>query len=294
MKITPLKFSLFIVITFSISLILLGQLIYKNTLGILSSWGQSGKVIVYLKTDASAEEKKNLLDLIKNFSVVSKAEFIDRKQAALDFQKSLKELSTGLLTDDEMIDLIPETIEITLSDKLTLSDREKEVTSLNEKLTTYNTVEEISYNATWLKKFEKIDSFVRAFGFILLVFLLIVSSYLVSLMIQIFIDDSKSEIEIFGLLGATSWSIYKIFLKDSFIFLAFSSIFAYAVTYSSFVILKNKFSNAHISNLITDSLHFLNVQDSLLVLLLVYLTVFITCLITVQKSVDRLINLSDD
>ncbi|MEQ1722045.1 MAG: permease-like cell division protein FtsX [Pseudobdellovibrio sp.] len=223
MKMNPLKLSLFVIITLSICMIISGLLFYKNFVGFLGAWNQSNKMNIYLKIDTSEAERNKIIDLLKQKSNVVSADLVDRNQAGLSFQSSLKEFSSGLVTLDELVDLIPESIEVDLEPMLSLKERDDVFTALANEFRPNTAIEDINYGATWIKKFEKIDRIMRSVGiFAFLIFLLAIS-YLVALMVRVYIDDSKQEIEVYSLIGATRWSIYQLFLKDIFIFLSILS-----------------------------------------------------------------------
>lgn len=294
MKIAPLKISLFIIITVSISMIICGMLFYKNLIGFLGAWNQSNKMNIYLKVDATDADKKAVVDSIKSNSFVASVNIVDRKEAGETFQKSLKEFSTGLVTSDEMIDLIPETIEVDLINSLGLKEREAEFGSLAKQLNKFEQIEEINYSASWLRKFELIDRAVRSLGiFVFLIFLLTVS-YLVKLMVRVYIDDSKQEIEIYSLLGATRWSIYKLFLADIFIFLTSSLMSSFTILAFLFFYLKNRLATSGIAAIISENLRFLSFSESMFVVLAIFVFVYLNSFLTIQTSVNKLNQLTND
>lgn len=294
MKVAPLKISLFFVITLSIIIIIAGLLSYKNLIGILSAWNQANKMNIYLKIDSSEEDKTALIEFIKKKSNVSTVKLIDRNKAGLDFQKSLKEFSSGLITQDEMLDLIPETIEVDLEANLDISNREAAFSSLAKELTTQEQIDEINYSSSWFKKFETVNAVLKSIGIFVFIISLIGISYLISLMVRTYIEDSKQEIEVYSLLGATKWSIYSYFLKDIFVFLMMSFVISFGVLFSVFSYLKNKLNVWGLSSVISENLHFLSFKESLWVVLLFFLFVYANSFITIQSSVTKLNQLSHD
>jgi cell division protein FtsX len=294
MKINSLKVSLFFIITLSIFLIISGLLVYKNAVGFLTAWNQANKMVIYLKVDTTDVERQKLITELKAKPDISKVEVVDRAQAAKSFQSSLKEFSSGLITDDEMLDLIPETLEVDLSTSLNLKEREAAFSSLNDYLKTNTSVEDTNYGAAGLKKFERIDNFLRSTGLFVCFILVLSISYLVALMVKVYIDDSKAEIEVYSLLGATRWSIYKLFLKDIFAFLATSLFFAFGALLLVFIYLKDKLQNSELTRVVTDSLRFLTLQEILIVAALLFVFVYINSFLTIQNSVTKLNQLSND
>ncbi len=294
MKVTPLKISLFFVITVSILMIVTGLLFYKNFIGVLGAWNQANKMNIYLKSDATETDKNNIIALIKQTSGVSTIKVIDRKQAGLAFQNSLKEFSTGLVTVDEMVDLIPETIEVELESHLDLTERETVFTALTSQLGNIEQIEDMSYGASWLKKFELIDKVFRSAGILIFLTVLISISYLVALMVRIYIEDSKQEVEVYSLLGATRWSVYRLFLKDIFLFLSASLLTSFLVLFVLFSYFKNKLGASGLSKVISDNLHFLSLTESLVVIVALFVFIYTNSFFTIQSSVTKLNQLSND
>ena len=294
MKVAPLKLSIFVVITVSILMLVSGLLFYKNLIGVLGAWNQSSKMSVFLKVDTTAEDKERIVLFLKETSTVENVTLIDRSQAGTAFRNSLKEFSSGLMTDDEMIDLIPETLEVDLKSSTGLNQREAVFADIAAGLRQHAQVEEVSYSASWLRKFELLDNIFRTTGF--MVFLIVLSSisYLVALMVRVYIEDSKQEIEIYSLLGVTRWSVYKLFLKDVFIFLTASLVTSFALLFLSFQIIKTKFATSGLSVMITENLRFLSFSEVLFVTAALFVFIYLNSFLTIQTAVTKLNQLSND
>jgi cell division protein FtsX len=138
-------------------MIISGFLFYKNFIGFLGAWNQSNKMNIYLKIDTPELETNKIIDLLKQKSNVVSVKLVDRNEAGLSFQNSLKEFSSGLVTLDELVDLIPESIEVDLKPTLSLKERDDAFAALAEELKSNLAIEDVNYGATWIKKFEKID-----------------------------------------------------------------------------------------------------------------------------------------
>lgn len=294
MKLNSLKISLFIIITLSITLIISGLLVYKNFVGFLGAWNQSNKMNIYLKVDTTESERNKLIAFIKKQKSVSSAELVDRNKAGLNFQSSLKEFSSGLVTMDELIDLIPESIEVDLENSLSLQERDQAFAALAQSVQEQPLVEEINYGATWIKKFEKIDQVFRSAGIFAFLVLLVSISYLVALMVRIYIDDSKQEIEIYSLIGATRWSIYQLFLKDVFIFLCVSLVVSFVVLFAAFTYIKSKLVTSGLAETFIENMSFLSFNEITFVVFMLFVFIYVNCFLTIQSSVNRLNQISNE
>lgn len=288
MKVRALKVVMFLVTTFSVSLMLTGALLYKNVFGLMSAWSQENQIAVYLKVDTLATEKADLKNKILQHTSVERVEEVNRAQAAQSFQSTLKEFSTGLITNDEMIDLIPDTLEVYLKSSLSLEDQQKALTELGSFLKQQPTVDEISDSSGLLHKYRRIDGFFRGTGLLIFFVTLSVISLLIALMIRVYIDDSRAEIEVYSLLGATRWSIYKIFMSDVFWFLSSSLIVCYLLLIVVFGFIKNKLQHMELSVVFTDNLRFFGWPELIGLTALIFLFVLLNSFITVRQAITRL------
>ncbi|MGZ3690609.1 MAG: cell division protein FtsX [Pseudobdellovibrio sp.] len=294
MKLNSLKVALFFITTLSILAILVGFLVYKNTLISLGVWNDSNKMLVFLKTDTDEKQKNSLIEEIKALPPVSSVNVVDRATAGSQFQKSLKEYSNGLITNDELIDLIPETLEIDLESNLGLKERKNIFDGIAEKLKKNEAIDELSYSSNWIEKFEQIDKFVRSAGLFVFVILTALMSYLVSLMMRVYIDDSKSEIEVYNLLGATRWSIYKLYFKDLIVFVSFSLGVALVFSFVLFSYFKNFLSESGLSKLISDNMVYLKPTELAALLIVLLLVIFSHSFVTISSSVNKLNQINND
>jgi|GEM_PF-5234741 len=294
MKEFSLKILLFIIVTLSIFIVIISLLSYKNLIGLLGAWNQSSKMNIYLKIDSTAEDQSTLIALIKKNPQVLSVNFFNRKEVGVVFQNSLKEFSSGMMTEDEMMDLIPETIEVDLLNSLNLTERNLVFTDLANTLRAAPQVDEVSFSANWFKKFELIDKILRSAGMFIFLIIFISISYLIALMLRAHIEELKQEIEVYSLLGATRWSMYHFFLKDVFIFLTSSLLIAFAAVFWAFIYLKYQLSTSILSATISDSLRFLTFAESATIIFMLFIFIFTNSFLTVRSALFRHDQLSYD
>ena len=294
MKTTSLKIALFFVTSLGMLAILSGLLIYKNTLISLGVWNDSNKMLVFLKVDLTEIQKNQIISEAQAMSSVSGVQLVDRLAAGLNFQKSLKEYANGLVTQDELIDLIPETIEIELESNLNLDERRNAFEKIATQLKSNTAVDDISYSSNWIEKFSRVDQFIRSTGLFVFLLLTALMSFLVSLMMRVYIDDSKSEIEVYNLLGATRWSIYKLYLKDLILFLVFSFIFSVSLSLLLFYSFKKFLSQSGLSNLISNNIQFLRWDEIATVSIFLILFILSHSYLTISSSVNKLNQINNE
>lgn len=298
MKVSTLKTSLFFVITLSILILISGLLFYKNMVGIMTAWNQANRMTVYLKIDSSQSDREKLVTWLRKQNNVESVDYVSREVAAASFRESLKEFSTGLLSEDDFYDLIPETIEIDLKSSLNLSEREAGFAALKTELQKSAdqavAVDEVHYGADNMKKFERLDQLLRSVGAFIFLIVLSSISYLIALMVRVFIEDSKQEIEVYSLLGATRWSIYRLFLRDIFVFLASSLFVSYTLLFFIFIFIRERLAASDLASLWSESLRFLSFSESATVATLLFVFIYLSSFITIRNSVTRLTQLTNE
>lgn len=295
MKTPALKLAMLFTTALSIFLIIMGFLFYKNVLISLGAWSNANKIQIFLKTDTDDSDVKKIQTVISALPHVKSVNAIDRKTAGEQFKKTLKEFSNGVVTEDELIDLIPLSLEIDLVDGLSPNERQQQIENTVAQISKFDSlIEEVSYSTSWLQKFEKVDRYLRLVGAIAFISILILTSFMVSLMTRVYIDDSKGDIEVYNLVGATKWRIYKVFFADLLKFLIFGVLASYAASFVFFNTLKTQIQKTNLLPLFINEFTFLNAKEGLTLFALV-LFVFLThAFYTISTSINSLNQIQND
>ena len=111
---------------------------------------------------------------------------------------------------------------------------------------------------------------------------------------RVYIDDSKSEIEVYNLLGATRWSIYKLYLRDLISFVSFSLIVALVFSSVLFSYFKNFLSESGLSKLVSENLVYLSPFELISLLLILLVVIFAHSFVTISSSVNKLNQINND
>ena len=254
MRWSSLKLSLLVVLTFSMLLILMSFLMYKNLNILLGFWDKDNRVSIYLKAEANDSDKDSVLQLLKSRSELEDIQFIDRNAATADFKKMFGEYSSGMISVDEMIDLVPESFTARI---LLGSEADLNFSNLKLALTSHPLVEDISYGGEWLSKFAKLDRALKFIGLTLALVLSLSVTLISALMVRSLVDESKNEIEVLSLVGATRWLIYKKNLMQLLYFFLLSLILSICISFSTFYFFKNYFLLNQGFHFIAASLKFL-------------------------------------
>ena len=288
MRWTPLKISLLVVLSFSMSLILSSYLFYKNINIVLGFWGEDAKASIYLKADAIENDKEALFAQLRFDADIKSVELVNRTAAAADFKKMFGEYSAGLITVDEMIDLIPESFTVQLKSNLATDAKQNKLAALKISLLALPFVEEFSYGGEWLNQFTKINQALKVFGLTLFLVLSLAVCFISSLMVRSMVEDSKNEIEVYSLLGATRWLIYRKYLKQFLFFFSLSLIVGIAMTFATYYILKNRFLVNQGFQFIAENLRFLSILEIASLLGLLFLFVLAGASLSLKSAIQRL------
>ncbi len=294
MKWSTLKVALISVISLSQILLLVFFLTYKNLNVVLGSWSENANLSIYLKTDTTESEKSQLIQFLKKIDEKNSVNFVSREQAAKEFQKSVGSYASGLLSDDELIDLVPETIELVAPKAFSLDEKINFFQKVTTGLSKFTTVEESVFGLSWLQRFSKVDKYLRSVGFGTFGVLLLAMGFLAALMVRVLIDDSKAEIEVFNLLGATRWSIYKIYLKELSVTVTISLIITLGATYGLFFAAKSAVLESEMGRFFGDRLVFLTFQESIIFILAVLAFIYMISLNSMISSLKKLSHLTYD
>ncbi|OFZ28365.1 MAG: hypothetical protein A2622_04500 [Bdellovibrionales bacterium RIFCSPHIGHO2_01_FULL_40_29] len=284
MRWSSLKLSLLVVLSFSMSLILSSFLFYKNLNILLGFWNKENRISIYLKAEALDTDKKEILDILKLESALTDIQFTDRDKATQDFTKMFGQYSAGMISVDDLVDLVPESY----SAKVPLNLDETELNRIKEKIMAHALVEEISYGGEWFKKFSKLDRALKIFGLTLFLVLSLAVTFISALMVRSLVDESKSEIEVLSLIGATRWHIYEKYLRQFLYFFVLSIGVSVGLCALAFVLIKSKFLSGQGLQFISENLQFLNWGEISMILGLLFVFVMAGASLSLRSTIQRL------
>ncbi len=285
MRWSSLKLSLLVVLTFSMLLILMSFLFYKNLNILLGFWDKENRVSIYLKAEANESDKESILQLLKARAELEDIQFVNRNSATADFKKMFGEYSSGMISVDEMIDLVPEsfTARIILG-----SDADLNFSNFKLALSSHPLIEDISYGGEWLSKFAKLDRALKFTGLTLALVLSVSVTLISALMVRSLVDESKNEIEVLSLVGATRWLIYKKNLMQLLYIFLLSLILSICISFSIFYFFKNYFLLNQGFYFIASSLKFLTATEVIFVLTALFVFVMTGASLSLRATLQRL------
>ena len=242
---------------------------------------------IYLKVDANEEDKNEVLKMLQSSELLEDIQFVNRDRASDDFKKMFGEYSAGIITVDEMIDLVPESFSAKLKTNFSVAGNNSFL-NLKNTLLNHAFVEEVFYGGEWLVKFKKLDGALKILGLALILVLSLAVALISALMVRSWVDESKNEIEVYSLIGATRWLIYGKYLRQYLFFFLLSLLGSIFLCFGLFYILKNKFLVSQGFVFIADNLQFLTEVEILIILSMLFVFVFTGAALSLKSTMQRL------
>lgn len=229
--------SSFCVITFCTSIV-------GNMKQVLSRWGQSVQMTVYLKDNLNQEQVSKVQGLLVELGEFDKVDFVSREVAAERFQKSMGSYSPKLFNDPEFGNPLPMSFEATLKQGVQSALHYANLVSLGKKIQVFDGVEEVSYGQGWVENYA---GFLKSFDYgswTLMTILLLGSLLVIGNSIRSSIHQRRDEIEILELCGATAFNIRWPYVFEGAFIGGIAASIAVFVTYGLFLWQKQIFGGS--------------------------------------------------
>lgn len=191
-------------------------LLSKNVSHILSVWGESHKLIVYLDSDADEAIRKSTQSRLEKNNLVEKVNFFSKEQAIQDFNAQISGYMAGLKDDAALLQVIPPYFEVYLKAEGSLDDLNAKAKNLTLEIQNWMSVEDVSNGSLWTEKYSKLSQSVNAFFIFLGLILFSLSFFVVASSIKSHFYQRAKEIEILEMIGATKFYIQRPIFVESF------------------------------------------------------------------------------
>lgn len=185
----------------------------KNLRAILTQWGDEAQMTVYLKS-SDVKVKEEIEGRLRQHQVVDEVRFVSAEMALKDFQKDMKSYAPEALQSEELVELIPSSLEVRLKSSVPVTERYIELNQLAEIVKTYEGVEDVSFGQDWLEKFSGIVNFAERSLEALIIILSLASIFVISNVIRASIYSKKEEIVVLEMFGATPSMIRRPFVIE--------------------------------------------------------------------------------
>ena len=189
----------FAVTAIGLALIVLGALLLLtwNTQRVLSRLNDAAEFSVYLRDDATSEQRGGIEAALDASGVITGREYVSKQQAQARFRSSHDDLAA--LTQDFGDDPFPSSIEVRLDAR---ADQDARVNALVKQIAAMPGVDDIRYDREWLTRLSAGLRALGAAGLTLALMMGLAAAVTVAAVVRLGLQTRHDEIEIMELVGA--------------------------------------------------------------------------------------------
>lgn len=253
-----LKIVTLVVLTASICVINGILSVGYNLKKILTLWGESQQLSVYLSENVKDDESSAIENYLKENTNVDQYKFVNKQDAVLQFRDQIASYAPDLLNDADLMKFIPSSFQVGINKKIAAVDQLSTMQDLATALKVQPGVEEVSYGQEWVKTYSTFVSGLEWTGSLFILVVLISGGFVMANSIQSSVEARRFEIEVLELIGATTKFIRRPFILEGALISGLSSILALSISYGFFQALKNSFRDQISILQLSGHLHFLS------------------------------------
>jgi cell division transport system permease protein len=209
-----LRFSTLVVLTASFTVILGAIVAGQNLQRVLTLWGESLQMTVYLSHNASADAASQIETTLKKDDRIEKVQFVSQEKALSQFRDQMASYAPDLLNDNDLIKVIPPSYQFSVSTKIDSSEQLGVMNEIANSLQHLAGVDQVSYGQDWVKSYTQITSTITKSGIVFALVIIGSALFVISNCIRSSIYQRKEEIEVLELIGATARYIRRPFLME--------------------------------------------------------------------------------
>lgn len=189
--------SAFAIVAISLAILVLGGvlLITSNVDRLVAEWSAAAEFSVYLRDDATSEQRGAVEALIDQSGVAAGREYVSKAQALGRFRRDFAELAS--LTSSFENNPFPASVEVRVR-----SDATTPAESLVARLATAPGVADVRYDREWLSRVAAALEAVRGIGFSLAAVMIVAAALTVATVVRLTLHARRDEVEIMQLVGS--------------------------------------------------------------------------------------------
>lgn len=206
--------SLFAIAAIALAMIVLGALLLVtwNAERLLSEWTSTAEFSVYLRDDATSEQRGAIETAIDRSDAAEGREYVSKAQALARFRREFAELAA--LADGFEDNPFPASVEVRVRPE---SETDGRAEALVRQLTGLPGVADVRYDREWLARVGAGLQTIRAGGLALVVLMALAAAATVAAVVRLGLYARREEIEIMELVGAPLAFIRGPFVAEGFI-----------------------------------------------------------------------------
>lgn len=233
-----LKISTLIVVTACFVVMGSSLLVAQNFKNILTLWGEEVQLTVYLNPEITEAGRLFIENKLKETGKVGEIQLVTQEKALNDFRLQMASYAPEVTKDEELLRLIPASLQVHLASEIPTSEQNSALRSLAELARGIEGVEDVTYGQDWIEKYATfviaIELILKLLGFVIV----LAALFVVSNAIRASVQNRKDKIIVLEMIGATSAMIRKPFLYEGATLGLTSSVVAITLCYGLYAGLK--------------------------------------------------------
>jgi cell division transport system permease protein len=200
-----------------------------NLKRVLTSWGDSVQVTVYLNEDIPETRVKALESEFIAMPEIGAVKYVAREQATEKFRTQMASYAPDLLSDAEFAHPFPASFQLGLKAGVREAADVARLEELSGRLMKIDGIEDVSFGQSWVKNYSSFVSALSASGSVVAAILLTGGIFVVGNSIRASIAARREEIEILELVGATRAMIRRPYIVEGAMMGIVASLFSLAL-----------------------------------------------------------------
>lgn len=256
------------VLVASYSVILAFLTFGHNLNSVLSLWGDSVQMTVYVDENLASEKISALGESLKAMEGVEGVRFVSKQEAAEKFRFDMSGFMPEMVNDQDFSTPFPASFTIRFKDSLRQKIDSDRLGRVAKQISKLEGAEDVSYGQEWVQNYATFVKGINIVGLGLILVLLCGSVFVIGNAVKTAIFVRREEIEILELFGATKKFIRLPYIIDG-AFLGFiASVVAISVTSFSIGALKEAITMQSVFIAVKSQIHTIPIWLTILFLLL--------------------------
>jgi cell division transport system permease protein len=221
------------VLAISLAMIVLGALLLVTWNGerLLTRWSSAAEFSVYLRDNATSDERGAIEAMIDQSGVALSREYVSKTDALAHFRREFAELASLASTFED--NPFPASVEVKLRPE---ADADGRASTLVARLASTAGVADVGYDREWLGRVAGTLRTVRAAGLTLALLMALAAVVTVATVVRLGLHARRAELEIMELVGAPLAFIRGPFVAEGFLQGGIGALVALLVLWAGFAV----------------------------------------------------------
>lgn len=189
---------------------------------VLDHFETKPQITIFFEEEISTKQIDSLKEKLNDTEKIASIRYVSKEEALEIYREQNKD--DPLLLELVTANILPASLEISATDARYLAE-------INEILKDEPTIKEVIYQKDIVETLISWTGAIRRAGTILVVFLTVISLFIILMVIGIKISSKKAEIEIMKLVGASNWYIGRPFILEGAFYGFVGAVLAWGLSY---------------------------------------------------------------